>query len=288
MPRRFSPEELVAGFSKLSSLPEIYFKIKEAVESQHSSIREVAELVLSDPAITARLLKVANSPIYGMSGRIESVARTLSIFGTQLVHDIVLASSLTTTFSGIPLKLMDMHRFWRTSLFCALAARALGKKAGLVDGERLFLVGLLSRIGHLVMYERIPQLGEVALCHAERTRQPLFAVERQLIGCDYAAVGAALLSHWYLPIGVIQMVKDHVEPEQAQSSAIGTAIVHLAAAMAATANSSSGATPPPSFDPYLWEATGLTPENLPEVNTVVQAEFETAVEAFMPTLAKAA
>ncbi len=288
MPRRYAPHELVETFSKLSSLPEIYLKIRDAVESPDSSVREVAQLISSDPAITARLLKVVNSAVYGMPRQVESVTQAVNVLGMQPIHDIILASSVTTTFAGMSYGLMNVRRFWSHSLLCALAARALGKQANLVDSERLFVVGLLSRVGHLVMYDKIPQLAAVAMSHSERTGQPLFAVERQLIGCDYAAVGGELLARWHLPASIVGMILDHVEPEYAQSSAIGAAIVHLAAAVADAATSSTGSVDTASLDPYLWEATGLAPETVSEVEKKVGIEFSGAAEVFMPAVALAA
>lgn len=289
MPRRYLPQELVSNFTRLSSLPEVYLKVRDAVESSESTVEEVAALIMSDPAMTARILKVVNSPLYGQSRRVETVTRAINMLGMQQIHDIALASSITTTFSGMPVGLMDVRKFWTASLACALAARALGKRAGLVDSERLFVVGLLSRIGHMVMYERIPQLAAVALSHAQRTQQPLYLVERQLIGCDFAAVGSELLTLWQLPATIVGMIQDHVEPQAAQSSAIGAAIVHLAAAIAdAFSAAGEAALNPNGFDSYLWEATGLTPDSVLEAEKHIRGEFAAAVEVFVPSLAHAA
>lgn len=289
MPRRYVPHELVSNFTKLSSLPEVYLKVRDAVESTDATVEEVAALIMSDPAITARLLKVVNSPLYGQQRRVETVSRAINVLGLQQVHDIALASSVTSTFAGMPVTLMDVRRFWTGSLACGLAARALGKRAGLVDSERLFVVGLLSRLGHMVMYDRIPQLAAVALSHADRTGQPLYLVERQLIGCDFAAVGCELLTLWQLPVSIVGMIQDHVEPQAAQSSAIGAAIVHLASAIADTFTSTQGtAVNGQSFDTYLWEATGLTPESLLEAEKQIRGEFAAAIEVFIPSLAQAA
>jgi HD-like signal output (HDOD) protein len=288
VPKRYTPQDLVANFAKLSSLPEVYLKIREAVESPDSSAREVAQLISSDPAITARLLKVVNSVVYGMPRGVESVVQAVNILGMQPIHDIILASSVTTKFAGVSYGLMNVRRFWSHSLLCALTARALGKRANLVDHERLFVVGLLSRVGHLVMYDKIPQLTAVALSHCERTGQALYAVERQLIGCDYAAVGGDLLARWRLPETIVSMVQDHVEPERAHSSAIGAAIVHLAAAVADAATSSTGHVDTARLDPYLWEATGLAPETLADVEKKAGAEFVETAKVFVPTLAEVA
>ncbi len=288
MPRRYAPHELVETFSKLSSLPEVYLRIRDAVESPDSSVDEVAKLIATDPAITARLLRAVNSAMYALSRRVDTVSKAVNVLGMQQVHDIILASSVTTTFAGMSAGLMDVRRFWSTSLLCALAARGLGKKAGLVDSERLFLVGLLSRVGHLVMYDKIPQLAAVALSHANSTQQPLFMVERQLIGCDYAAVGGELLARWQLPETIVGMILDHVEPEHAQSCAIGAAIVHLASIIATTGGARSGKIDPHTLNNYLWEATGLKPEVLADMERVVRTEFSAAAEAFIPALANAA
>ncbi|MBM3393062.1 MAG: HDOD domain-containing protein [Betaproteobacteria bacterium] len=289
MPRRYEPHELVGGFTKLSSLPEVYLKVRDAVESPDSSVEEVGKLLMNDAAMTARLLKVVNSPLYGQSRKVETVSRAINVMGMQQVHDIVLASSVTNTFSGMPVGLMDVRRHWTYSLACALAGRAMGKRAGLVDSERLFVVGLLSRIGHMVIYERIPQLAAVALSHAQRTGQPLHLVERQLIGCDYAAVGGELLGLWQLPHSIVEMVTHHVEPAEVSTGAIGAALVNLASHIAECYAAGSGMRlDTQALNPYLWEATGLAPEGALEVEQQTHGEFATAAEVFMPSLAQVA
>lgn len=288
MPRRYAPHELVETFSRLSSLPEVYLKIKEVVDSPDASIDSMAAVINNDPAIAARLLRVVNSPVYGMARRVDNIGRALSVLGMQQVHDIILASSVTNAFSGMPAGLMNVRRFWTTSLKCALAARTLGKKAGLVDSERLFVVGLLSRVGHMVMYDKIPQLASMALSQAERSGEALFMNERQLIGCDYAAVGGELLSRWHLPESIISMILDHLEPEHAQSSAIGSAVLHIAAFVADADAAGKRRIDPGELGEYVWEATSLAPDTLAETQKQVNNEFASVVDVFMPSLQNAA
>lgn len=288
MPRRYAPHELVETFSRLGSLPEVYLKIKQAVESDNASIEEIAVVIHNDVGISARILRVVNSPLYGMARRIDDIGRALSVMGMQQVHDIILGSSVTSAFAGMPQGLMDLRRFWTISLKCALAARFLGKKAGLVDSERLFVVGLLSRVGHMVMYDKIPQLAALALSQAQRTQTPLFEVERQIIGCDYAAVGGELLARWHLPDAIVEMIADHLEPELAQSSAIGSAILNIATFIAENESAHATKANPAPLNEYVWEATNLSPETLREADDAANQELTAALELFSPSVRNAA
>ena len=163
-------KNLIQNCETLPSLPDVYFRIKQIVDDPEGSMLDLAKAISIDPALTARVLKLVNSPFYGLSGKVEMVSRAVSILGMLPVHDLVLATSVTAAFSKMPQTIMDMKIFWRQSVWCGLLSRELGKQAGLLDSERLFVEGLLCDIGHLVMYVQIPGPAQVALLQHQKNR----------------------------------------------------------------------------------------------------------------------
>ncbi|HNC67754.1 MAG TPA: HDOD domain-containing protein, partial [Thauera aminoaromatica] len=194
-----SAQELVSQIEALTSLPDVYMRVREQLESPAGSVVTVARLVSADPALSARLLHLVNSPLFGQRGRVEDIVRAVALLGLQQVHDLVLAMSLQGIFAGVRPARLDMRRFWRNSLLTGLAARAAGIAAGLTAGERLFLIGVLADTGHLVMYQTVPELAAAARLAAQAGDEALDAAERRLVGCDFAELGAALLDRWQLP-----------------------------------------------------------------------------------------
>lgn len=97
-----SAEELVASTLKLVTLPAVYLRAKKVIDDPDSTLGDLAEVIGQDPAITVRLLRIANSAFFGFAARIDTVVRAVNILGMQQVHDLLLATSVSTTFSETP------------------------------------------------------------------------------------------------------------------------------------------------------------------------------------------
>ncbi len=224
--------ERVTRDAKLISLPEAYLKLKAVLEDPDYTVQQVAEAISHDPALAARVLRLVNSPYFGVPTRIDNIPRAVSLLGTQQIHDLALATAVAHTFSGIDPRQHDMASFWSRSLFSALVAQQLGRVCRVEQAERLFVAGLLADLGHLILYQTIPRESLSAEQRWLELAQPLVEVERELLGLDYARVGATLMRQWQLPETLVESTEFHPEPIRAQRDPLGAAVVHLAMTMA--------------------------------------------------------
>ena len=220
--------EQVMGQARLISLPEAFLQLKKVLEQEDFSMADVALAISQDPALTVRLLRLVNSPFYGLSGEIDTVFRAITMIGTKQVYDLALATSVAQTFDKMDSKVMDMERFWRRSVLTALAAKRLALACDVSDSERLFVAGLLHDIGHLVMYQGLPELCLQAIIEARESGRSLYQVERELCNLDYARVGGALMRQWQLPGCLRETTEFHVEPEKSLLFPLETSLVHIA------------------------------------------------------------
>lgn len=251
---------LVGEIDQLVTLPTIYFEIRRIIESPSSSIIDAAKAISMDVALTAKLLRIVNSPVYAQSRPVETVTRAVSMLGMNQIHDLCLAASLASAFSNIQPSLMDVERFWRDSLRRANCSRSLAKECGILDRERLFILGLLCDIGHLVMYLSIPEATSKLLLLRETSIEPLHLIEQRHLECDYAQVGAALLRRWGLPASLSLPVETHTNPRPGQAHALEAALLNLVVgAMHARAVKAEIST---LTSVHAWEITGLTPEQV--------------------------
>lgn len=275
-----TPDALVAQATHMVSMPAVYFRVRELVADPDSSLADLAAILATDPALSARLLRLANSAFFGLGARIDKVSRAVSMLGMMQVHDLVLATSVTQTFSRLPSQVMDMPRFWRRSVHCGVLARQLSSACNVLDGERLFVAGLLHDLGHLLMYQQVPELAQAAARQAAREGIPLFRVERGLLGFDYAQAGAALMRAWNMPEGLRESTEFHPEPARAELYPRETALVHIAARLA-------DQEPPPDdpdtgIDPVVWHITGLHPERLPALLAEAEDQLAQVLGLIMP------
>lgn len=224
--------ERVTQDAKLISLPEAYLKLKGVIAQPNYTVQQVAEAISYDPALTTRVLRLVNSPYFGLANRIDNIPRAVSLLGTQQIHDLALATSVAHSFSGIDPKFHDLSTFWSASIFRGLVAQQLAKICNVERPERLFVAGLLCDLGHLILYQTIPQESLRAEQLSSERMRPLVEVEREILGLDYARVGATLMRQWQLPETLVETTEYHPEPLRAQRDPTATAVVHIAAVMA--------------------------------------------------------
>lgn len=273
-------DELIRPVSNLVSLPDVCLRANALLADPGSSVDEIGEVINCDPGLTARLLRIVNSAYYGLPARIETVTRAITVIGTRDLQSLVLATSAVDTFNRISTDLVDMEAFWHHSVFAGLAARNLAQEAGAADAEALFVAALLHDVGKLVMYRELPEASEQILALSADTYADPAQVERDVVGCDHADIGAALLHAWGLPESLSVPVRYHHRPEAADAFQTETALVHIANAIANTVEpgvkgSAGKAAGGDVIVPLAWELTGLSPEVIsPTVSRVNLQSFE--------------
>lgn len=265
------PEDLVKGAIRLASLPEVFFKITRMVDDPRVSGGMIARVIGEDPALTARLLRIANSPLYGFPARIDTITRAITVIGTRGLRDLVLAYAAVDVLTRFRDGVIDMAAYWRRSLFCALTARLLGVRSRVIEAESLFVAGLLCDIGQLIIANKLPEMARETHLRARDSGMHLYLLERGVIGFDHAAVGGELLRQWQLPDYIWEAVKCHHAPAEARNGALNAALLHIAAAVAdspytdhlspqdetALAHCLSR-----EVDPVAWAVTGLNTDAL--------------------------
>lgn len=276
--------DLISENDALGSLPDIYFRLEEAINSDSTSFDDIGRIISSDPALTARLLKIVNSAFYGFSSKIETVSHALTLSGTQQLSELVLASSVIEKFIGLPEQLIDMKSFWRHSVACGLVARSLADFEGAYyNVERFFVSGLLHDIGRLVMCLREPERMKEVFLSARDNSTSLPKEEKRLFEFDHAEAGGALLRTWNLPDRLNEIVTHHHKPEESKTYFKETAIVSLADKIVYSLNlGGSGEEMPPKMTSESWEATGLSQDiYLPIIKKIIPSQLDEVAKVFL-------
>ena len=271
--------QAVINATTFFSLPDVYLRLKNILDDPDFAMAEVAVVISHDPSITLRLLRMVNSSFYGFTQTIDTVSRAIMLLGVQQIHDIVLATSVAETFKGMSSEVMDVGRFWRCSVYCAVACRQLAILCGACDKEKLFVAGLLHDIGHLAMYQALPETCQQALFSAQKTRQPLFQIEQKLLGFDYAHIGAHIIEQWHLSETFKETTGYQVMPEKAEQFPLETALVHLGAMMT-KADDGEGAFNEGALTvhPAAWEISKLSQEDCISLCGEIDKDVRVAME----------
>ena len=272
-------QRLVSGVIKVASLPEIYMKIENALESPKSSSKYLAEILSEDTALTARILRLANSSFFNYPGKIDTVTQAVTIIGTRQLRDIVLASSIVGAFKGIPSDLIDMNAFWRHSISCGVTSRVIAALRREANIETAFIAGLLHDIGRLILYkEKSMEMGDL-LQQCRQEKKLLHLTEMETFGFDHAVLGGLLLKEWKLPQRLIETTSCHHAPHKSREFTTDTATVHVANIIAnAMQTGSSGESFVPTLDDNAWKVLGLSEDNIEFILMEAEKQYSVAIE----------
>ncbi|SHK66784.1 HDOD domain-containing protein [Rhodothermus profundi] len=215
------PEYIYESVRSLPPLPAAVERLLAMSREPEVDFRKVSQVIESDPALTARILRAANSAFYGVSRRVQTVRQAIVLLGHEVIINLALGVSVLNLKRNL-LKQWpgDPAAFWRHSLSVALLARELARQLKLADSEGAFVAGLLHDIGKLVLLSHHGVVYAQALLAARQSPDPLFLLERELFDVDHAAAGYALCQHWNLPEALAQAVAEHHAEEPPASGTI--------------------------------------------------------------------
>ncbi len=236
-----TPEALVANVLQLISLPEIYLRLQQTIDDPLHTREDVAEIIAWDPALSARVLRIANSSYYGFAREFESVADAVGIIGEIELRNLVLATSVVSSMSSLKYPGIDLDSFWLHSLRCGVGARLLAQSVRGCNAETLFLAGILHDLGILVICQHDAALADAIEHQIVEQHQLRDQAERELLGFDHAEVGALLIEAWRLPADLGAMVRWHHQYQMAREQARETQILALANLLAEDAEAASPA-----------------------------------------------
>lgn len=190
----------------LPSLPAAAARIVTLAHDETASMGAVADAVKIDPALAAKVLRMANSPLYGQRRQSDNLPQAVMLLGLNATLTLALSFSLVSAFRASTQHGLDYGLFWRRSLLAATAARVIAKTTRQAPSEDCFLAALLQDIGLLALTKTQPDLYDDLDAAQQRDHALLIAYESERLDADHADIGAWLLTQWCFPERLVQAV----------------------------------------------------------------------------------
>lgn len=211
---------LLARLGQCTDLPSpvgVAVRILELGHDPDVTLGDVAKVIGLDPALTAKLLRMANSPLYARQRKTENLRQAITLFGVEGTITLALSFSVVNNLQDKSVRHFAYDHFWRRSLAAAISAQVLGERVEVQNMEDLFLCGLLQDIGMLALDKSMPEL--YLECDVRSAHRYIIAHERALAGLDHAEVGAWLLRRWNFPEKLQGIVAASHAPEKLGAAA---------------------------------------------------------------------
>jgi putative nucleotidyltransferase with HDIG domain len=262
-PRSLAPEQVRLRVAELPHFPKAALRALQTLRREDASLEDVATDMSCDASLTTLVLRLANSPFYGVPGRVASARDAAQVLGRRTLESVLTLAAVASQFGGPRSKAFDASAFWRHALATAIAARALARAAGL-DEDQAFVAGLLHDIGLLAMSVYFPEDLDALIGHARATDVELCTIERQHDLTSHAEVGAWIAAHWHFPVAVAQAIAAHHAPPAGTGAAEAIATcVHVANAISHALDLAGVDNElVPVVEPSVWARVALSDEAL--------------------------
>jgi putative nucleotidyltransferase with HDIG domain len=252
-----SPEQLVTSAPELEALPVVAQRLLAILRDSRVSIEAIARLLGTDQALTASVLRYANSATSIPNRRIGNLPEAIARIGLRaLGHVVVRACAAPLLDRGLPPYALPRRIAWRHAATVSDATRRLAQLSKVASTDEASVAGLLHDVGKTVLTSVLPEAAAEAVSVARSRRIPVWQAEAQVIGFHHGEVGGALLRSWGLPDEVAAAVTYHHEPEKTANRLASVVAIADAAAHAVGAVGSGGACPQPDWDPAAAVSLG--------------------------------
>src|ERR1039457_2615973 len=196
--------------ARIPAFPPIVLRLLDLLARDDVEIRELVALISSDPAFSAQILRVANSPIFGFRSQIDSLQSALVVLGLRRIRSLSMTLATANHMKAV-LHIDELARCWRHMLACALLTEELARSCSAFE-DRAYTAGLLHDVGRLGLLLAYPKEYAELLRHAERNALELLDVEHQTLGIDHCEAGRELAAQWNLPPDFQIVAARHHDP----------------------------------------------------------------------------
>jgi HD-like signal output (HDOD) protein len=221
---------LTSKMDSIPTLPTVAFRVMEITADPDSSAHDLMNVISPDVSLTTKILKIANSPFYGLTRNVDSLKHAITVLGFKEVRNLVISTVVFESFKNIERNAkFDIRKFWKHSFVCGLAANIIATDLKNKSNE-FFVSGLIHDIGKLVIYIALPD----EFLKVEETASTLklkflnFQIEESILGITHDEVGLRLLEKWMFPESLLTSVGFHHRPQETDNKALFSIVTHIA------------------------------------------------------------
>lgn len=265
----------LSNIQDVPTLLTIAAEVERLTHNPATSADDIGRIIKLDPALTGKILKVANSAMYAGTQRIISLQQAIARLGFSEIRRITFTIAFLNSFKS---QYVNYERFWTHSITVAYLALYLQKMSNPHQkAERLFTCGILHDIGVIILDQYFSEMYKKVFEISANRKFDLELVEMKILGISHAEVGAFLLNKWKLPFEITEVIEFHHHPQLAEKNINESKIIYLANFIANNRGIDNGTNFfPEGFYDDIWDELNLKVDAIPELINSVEGEVEKA------------
>lgn len=219
-------EILVGAVDDLPTIPIVATKVLQLLDDPDVSVEEIADLMLTDQVMTARVMKLLNSPVYKPTQEITSLKRALVYLGLRHVRELALTTSVINAFDGTS-GALELNAFWEHSFGVGMVSKIIAQKIGYQDLEKAYIAGIIHDLGEVFLSNFLREPFLEVLEYIKTHPVKLVDAEEELLGTTHCEIGLCMAHKWNFPESYCDVIAYHHSPGEATVDPILCAIVNL-------------------------------------------------------------
>lgn len=273
---------ILEKLNDIPTLPVVATRVTELINDPNSSSADIADVLKKDQVLTAKVLKLINSPYYGIPGEVTDVKRALAYLGFNTLAQLVLSISVISAFKENNTTKFSLQGFWKHALGTAVGSEVIAKKTGYPKPEECFTCGLLHDIGKIVLLKIAPEEFLKVVSLAEREKISFAEAERKLEVPTHGYLGEYIADKWRLPMVIRMGIRyHHVDVTNMETilASMKHAVQTVALANQIVVKENigySGDASGGAITPALLNPLGLTENDVKPIAERIQADFDNA------------
>jgi len=221
-------ERIIKEIDTLEPVSHMGQRVMEITSNPDSSISELVEIIKYDQSITANLLRICNSSYFAVKKEIVSIKQAVSYLGLEKVACLVMIGNTAKNFSKAQMGYdLDKGELWRNSVSSALIAQDLAEKRGL-NIPLIFTSALIKDIGKVILDNYVNDSFKEISTAVQTKNISFIEAEKEIIGIDHAELGARVAEKWNFSSAMVNIIRNHHNPDRASADDLSVPIVYLA------------------------------------------------------------
>ncbi len=219
---------IISTVQNLPSVPAIIFELNKVIENPMASAAQIGRIISKDQGLVTKILKVANSPLYGIPRRVATIDFAVVILGFNQIKNIIIAISMMESFRDLGDVKFPKKEYWIHSIMVASAAKRLADDLNLNCSGEAFTAGLLHDLGLPIVHKYFNKEYTQVYQILNNSELPVDLIEKGIIGLSHCEIAKILIDKWNLPLTFSEAAMYHQSPVNSENYRELVAVVHLA------------------------------------------------------------
>ncbi len=202
-------KEIIARFSDIQTLPHVVTRLSKLLADSNSTIKEFEEVIKMDPILVVRLLRLVNSPFYGLAQKVDSISRAVAFIGMKNLHNLAVTDALKNIFKEKQAQaVFSRKRLWMHCAAVSICSKMVAERIFGINGDDAYLCGILHDFG-IIVEEQVKPEEFFQTCASSRSATEMIDQERHFLGTDHCEIGHLLALEWSMPPAIQEAIRDH-------------------------------------------------------------------------------